>query len=889
MRNKLWQGNVNLNLRGANGKGSIKGDVQLTDGGITGAAAAQSLPLEVVGIPLTVSGDVKLDKDTFAASGAAQTLGGQVTASGSGGLADLVPFLTQYTKAEPGEYGYTLRARLDTVKLEDIAFVKQFAPYATGRAVGVVQVTDGISNFQISVPELSLPNLTSNPGERVRLGLRVTGTSAGSSLRYSGRLVGLPSEGSLETLAPDLNAFGESLFSGSFDGNTASGLLEMRRAPLHSLLGSVIGALPGSAIASGLARYTLPVGQIAKSEFRVALEKLEIEGGGDRLVGFGALSFKNGNFVLDTLDLRGKGRWTGSGRYTRDLVDLNLDFEDTSFTPVLAVIPNLREYNPDASGTVRLKLSGRYENPNAALEVLNFKGNLSGIALSAPRLEGSLQAGDLKISGLLSSDESLGATLQTTATAKVRSFSPVNVTDLEARATGSLNIKPVGLIENVDARVFGASGGFKLELNGSKGGPLSIKGDLSPVLNLRLTGRDLILPIPDYFVSDSLLDADLNFRGDGGRAYILGGEVNIARLLVALNQGQRAATTPATPGTPSSTASNPSAPRPSGPNPFLEQIKLAGIRINAPQGLRLNESFATLEAGGALTLNGTAAAPEATGLLEALGSSSGRGSIRLGANSYTIQNATATFSAVDGLFPVVAVDSKGRVRAPLRKGAETVTQEIDVNLRLNIRWVADAASGGERKLVIEPFLSAVVPAGFEDLSQSELYSLVTLGSTSGLTLGGLGQQALDTAFGLFFLSEFSRQFKDATGVDLNVTANLFDFIFTQGLPPEQQAQLRFTFSVGFDLSRAVRLDLQLNTQGTGSVNLNYQSDDGRFGIRFSTPFDLNAGSDTGGFFGGIQPEFSLSYNLSSLNAFTLGFQYVGNNNFSFKFGFGFRF
>ena len=440
-------------------------------------------------------------------------------------------------------------------------------------------------------------------------------------------------------------------------------------------------------------------------------------------------------------------------------------------------------------------------------------------------------------------------------------------------------MRPIGLIENVDARVFGASGGFKIAATGQKGGALSVTGDLSPLLNLKLSGRNLLVPVPDYFVSDSLMDADLGFRGDGLRSYILSGNINILRLSAALNQpGRSAATTPA----PSITSTK---------NPFLEQIKLGSIRVTAPQGVRLNESFAALEAGGTLTLSGTAAAPEATGQLEALGNSSGRGFVRLGANSYTIQTAVANFSPVEGIFPVVSVDSKGKLKAALRPttGGASVTREIDVNLKLSIRWIPDAS--GTRKLEIEPTLSTDQVAGFEVLSTSELYSLITLGSTNA-GLSGIGQQALDTAFSLFFLSEFSRQFKEATGVDLTVSTNLFDYIFNppdSTLDKKDQTALNFTFNLGFDLSRAVRLNVEVQTAGKGAVNLNYQSDDGRFGIRFNTPFDLNTVSDPRALAGGLQPEFSLSYNISSLNAFTLGFQYRGDSNFSIKFGFSFRF
>ncbi len=888
----LWQGDVNLDLRGAEGKGAVKGTVRADEKGITGDLTAQNLPISYSGIRATVSGKVDLDGDSFQLSGSGKALGGDVRLDGNGGLADLIPLLESYTKTQPGDLPINLNASLFTVRLQDLAQIRSFAPYIQGRVNGKLNIVGDVTAFDITQSELNLPDQN---GKRMKLAVRIRGTLAGNQVNYTGSISdSLNPNPNVE--APSLAGIGTSRFSGRFNGKVATGTLELSRAPLHAFAASVLGEMPGTALATGFARYEIPVDNFLASTIKMDFVPLEITGGGDVLTGKGRLIYSNGNLQFDDLILRGKGEWRINGHYAKDNVDLGMSFKNTVFTPILDLIPQIKEYDPRATGSLDLKLSGKYGAPNAKLSLKDLKGSISGIQLTAKELLGSLNNGNLELRGILTSDDSLGATLDTTAKAKLISYTPIQLEDLEGLATGSLNVKPIGLIGGIKARLFGDSGGFKLDLTAKKGGDLSIRGDISPRIKLKLEGKALVMPIPDYFVSDSLLDASLSFEGDGGRFYDVGGQLSISRLQAQLQQNNSSKPTQ---------SNTPTSSTPSKPNPFLQQVRFRGIEVVAPQGLRVSESFATLEAGGKLTVTGTMANPELSGALEAVGGSGGRGTVRLGINNYTIQTAVAAFSPIEGIFPNIEIKSKGEVKASCTTEAATPVTNIvpiPIDLTIKVRWLADSKNPSIKRIDVQPTVDGNCPTNqnYRPLGAAELYSLVTLGS-SNANLGGLAQQSLDTVLSVFILGELTRQIKAATGIDIDFRSNFIEVVAQNISDPNAQAVINFTLNFGIDLSRALRLNVQLNNNRFdsssksqllgGAINLNWQSDDGRFGIRLGTPFYLpNAtSSSTLGVFDIIQPEAQFSFNISNTVGLTLTTAIPAANQFRISFGVSLRF
>ncbi len=885
LQNGLWRGSVKLDLRGAQNQGVIRGNIDIGDG-IKGSARAENVPITMADVTAIVSGEASFTGEEFDFNINAVALGGRVRASGGGGLADLLPALYPYVKTKPGDLGYALNVTLDDVRFEQIPQVRQFVPYAKGRATGTAQITDGVGSFDFFRTELNLPDHVETNGKRITITTRLRGSFDDRQVRYnaafSSTTVTPPGSSNINLDNINLETSGESTVSGTFDGTRARGTLDLRRAPLHAFIGASFGALPGGGIATGVMRYDIPIGDLVNSEIKAHFQPLEIVGGGDTLRGTVTATYKNGDLNLEQLALRGRGSWTGSGRYSRDLVNLRLNFFETTFTPILEFIPVLRDYDPRAGGSLQLELGGRYGAPDATLEIRDLKGSLSNIAFSSERFDGSLVNGNFEIKGAITTDETLGATVQTIATAKVTSFNPIKVEGLEGRATGRLNVRPIGVLDNIDARVYGDSGGFKLEATGLKGAPFSLRGNLSPVIKLRLEGSDLIVPIPEYFVSDSLMDVSLSFEGDGSKAYNVGGNIVVARLQTALNQGENA---------PKRVAQ----PQQNRKNPFLEQIKFRSLRLTAPRGIRINESFVNTEVGGALTVTGSMAAPELTGRLESIGGAGGRGNLRLGVNNYTIQNAIAEFSTVEGIYPVVRINANTEVTVNCvnsdTKRSDPV--KIDATLGLVLRWVADPANPQERRISLndglsdrETTVSGECPRGYDPLDKRDLYNLVIFGRANS-TIGGIAQQSLDTFLNVFILDELRRRIKEETGVDLNITTDFFEQIVNQtdanGINPV------FTFTIGADLSKAVRFDGEINTRGQGNFNINVQSDDGRFGIRFSTPFDLTLDpTKNTTVFSSLKPEVSGGYNFSSTVGLSVGMQFLGTE-IRFKLGVSFKF
>lgn len=874
-RDRRWTGTARVNLR-TQDRGSANGELQLGADGVRGNLKLEALKLNVSNVEASLTGNVALEGDSFRADGVAQALGGRVTLEeATGGLSDVIPALQGYTGRAPGEIGYQARARLDAVRLEDIAPFKAVAPFVGGRASGVVQVSDAVSTFQLAIPELTLPAT----GDPVRVRLSLSGTASGTNnLRFSGTL------GDVNARSTDAD-YGESFLSGVVTDGELIGWLDLKRTPLHALLGAFVGPLPGSALVSGLARYTLPLARPLDGNLRLALEKVELTGGGDTLRGSAALYYRKGGVELDSLKLDGAGSWRGSGRYTPQEVNLSLEFKDTTFTPILGLIPALKDVDPSARGTLKLEFSGDYLNPRAKLSVEDLRARFASINLAAKSLNGTLQDGALELSGAITSDETLGAKLDTTLRAKIASFSPIRLEGLSARAVGALDIKPVGRFENVVAEASGQSGGFKLNVTGKKGqGPFSLTGDISPRLDLRFSGKNLEFAVPTYFVRESLLDADLRMVSQG-RDYVITGGADIARVL-ASSSANRDATDQKPGDAKPAVQLEPDVPR---RESIYDRVRFEGVRINAPSGLRLQESFANLEAGGELLLTGTASNPQLNGALEGTGN---KGSLTIGPYTYAIQSSSATFTPVDGILPLV----RARGRTEVRTGTSSTRRSFQVDLDITVRFSRNAL--GEIRYDLQtnlvqydengPCPTNADPNRPNCLSQAELYGLATLGSSRGLDpLVGFGQSALNTVLNVFVLSEFTRAFKQATGVDIQISTNVLDLL-DKNLTQAERDKVGVTFSFGGYLNRQVYLQYQFDTTGRTVINLNYTTDDNRFSLRLFVPIQIG-GADAGV----NNSEISASYNFSSLTSLTTSLQQVtdGDNRFgvTIRLGLAFRF
>ena len=887
-------GSARLNLRGPGGRGAIVGEVALARGNLTGRAQAANLDLNIMGLKVAASGNVTLDGFEFNATGQAQALGGRVTLSELGGnLEEYVPGLGALLGRETSNeenLGLRVQARLDGVKLEEVPQFKAALPNATGRVSGVVGFSGEVVTFGLTVPQLHLPTQKSktNPEGETDLRLRVSGTAADGNVRYRGEFDGAQG---FET-----GTSGSSTFNGDLTSGVLSGKLELRHAPIHALLGSVVGTLPGIAFVTGGAKYSVPLEKLTQGRVELIAENLELAGGGDALRGTLAAVYDKGGLILNKLALDGAGSWRGSGRYGPDGVDLKLSFQDTTFTPVLGLIPNLRDLNPSATGSVQLEFSGAYDKPNAVLQASNIQGSIAGIELASKAVSGTLKDGALELVGTITSGGAVGGSLNATANANVTSYSPIKIENLRAKANGSLTVAPIGKLENVIAEIVGESGGFELKAKGTKGGgPFTVEGPLSDRLDLKLKGQNLEIALPDFFIKDGLVDADLRMVQDG-RQYRVTGDIAASRITSSTSIPRPEKT---------DQPAKAEAKQPSPSVPLLKRIDLDRVRLTAPNGVRFTEPNLnlSLEAGGILTMTGTLGAPKIAGTLEALERSDRSfGSFNFAGFAYSIQEGKAAFNPLDGVYPTIT--ARGRTKIKIQNPRVGQPENAELELRVILRFRSQPGGvliDADTKLVQYRANGSLCPTDpnpqFDPdcLSQAEALGLIALGNGNDFNdpaklATGISTGALNQLLNAFVLREFSNAFTQATGVSFNVSTNAAEAIVSLFSADEKNRKdLTLKFSIGGYINRAFYLEAFLGTAGNNGFALTWTSEDNLFGIRYYQPVQISANSNANSnLFGGSEVRFS--YNLSRNASINLGLSLgVSDNSAKFSIGGAWRF
>jgi hypothetical protein len=870
-------GSARLSLRGPGGRGAIVGEVALARGNLTGRAQAANLDLTIMGLKAAASGNITLDGLDFKATGQAQALGGRITLSELGGnLEEFVPglgtLLGRDTSTEEN-LGLQVQARLDGVKLEDIPQFKAILPNATGRVSGVLGLAGEVVTFGLTVPQLHLPTQKSptNLEGETDLRLRVSGTAADGNVRYKGEFDG--------TQGFETGTSGASSFNGNLTSGVLTGNLELRHAPIHALLGSVFGPLPGVAYVTGAAKYAVPLEKLTQGRVELIAESLELASGGDALRGTLAATYEKGGLILNKLALDGAGSWRGSGRYGPNRVDLKLSFQDTTFNPVLDLIPNLRDLNPSATGSVQLEFSGAYEKPNAILQASNIQGSIAGIELASKTITGTLQDGALELAGIITSGGAVGGSLNATANATVTSYSPIKVENLRAKANGSLTVAPIGKLENVIAEIIGESGGFDLRAKGSKGGgPFTVEGPLSDRLDLKLKGQNLEISLPDFFIKDGLVDADLRLVQEGPK-YRVTGDIAASRITssTSIPRSDKADTIETKPA---------EKDKPREPVPLLKRIELDRVRLTAPKGVRFSEPNLnlSLEAGGTLIMTGSLGEPKISGALDALERSDrSYGSFNFAGFAYTLQEGKAAFNPLDGVYPTVT--ARGRTKVKIQNPRPGQPKEVLLELRVVLRFRSQI--GGSVLIDADTKLTQYRANGTpcptepnplvdtDCLSQAEALGLIALGNGNDFNdpsklASGISTGALNQLLNAFVLREFSNAFTQATGVSFNVSTNVAETIVELfSTPEDQRKKLTLDFSVGGYITRDFYLEAFLGTTGSAFA-LTWTSDNNLFGVRYYQPIRFSATSNPdSNLFAGS--EVRLDYNFSRTASINLGF------------------
>ncbi|GGK86022.1 hypothetical protein GCM10010844_00650 [Deinococcus radiotolerans] len=857
---EVWTGTLTGRL--TREAGTLDVNVRAAGDGLRGTLGVTAYPLDLAGQAVALNGTVSLNGQTFTADLRGGNDMGSADLNASGGVADLLPALEGVLAVRPTGEGYSLRATLDELEVQDL----KIAPALSGRVSGEANLRGGGGTFVLRADALTVGPKT--------LPARLEGTQVGSDWRIRGFL-------------------GQSDFTAGLGSGEVFGQGNLRALPVGALVGAFTGEAPGEGVVTGVARFRFPLADPTAGTLNVVAERIRVSatsGTGkdavtETLTGSGTLDFANRELRGVNIQLGGAGTWDVRGQYTRENVNLSAQFTNTTFTPVLRLVPGLVDLTPSLKGTLTLSAAGTYDRPRGLLRAQNLQGSVAGLSLSVPQFAGDLPdsgaftaGGRVLTGGTVGSDGTLNVAGQLT----LGRLSGTRVT-----FTGLLAPQPLGALPNSTVTLAQQTDGrwtldaqSRSATTASGAGTLSLTGTLSPRWDLSLAARNYNLPLAVIYGRESALNADLRAVDDGSVIRVTGaadfarlvlGRVNAPATIPAPGQSNVDAATGRTTDNfvsplPEQFTTFPQpqedpAARPA--RPFLQRLVFEDIPITATNGIRIDENLVRAEFTGGLTLSGSGDRPRLSGEIR-----SQRGFVYLRENEFALQNGAVTFSG-DNLYPKFSVQASGTVTAVTTRQRVPVTLELSgefvtrsgspvLDLTTTLRCTAEGSSCAD-------------PATGLPYGEAELYALVATGvpnlAALPSNLGALGSSAIQTALNVFVLGEFERTIANAFGLDV--------FRLTPQLSVED-GTVGATITLGSYLTRDLYLQYQVDLNGEGLINAEYTAPDSRFTFKVSTPLKgLNLQS--------IRPTFSVGYNVNDRTNVNFGVE-NGERGAVFRFG-----
>jgi hypothetical protein len=858
-KNTTWQGKADLNITAPQG-GTLGGRVALEGDQLNGTLEGKGVKLNVGGSPLEFSGNLGLTGQDFKLTGQLTAQGGRLRLSGDGAVADLIPGISGLG-FNASDNGYAFQAKLDSVSLRDLKGLP-LPPYLEGKVSGSANITQGVSSFNLRTDKLTLA------GEE--LPARLEGTFSEGNWRLRGGV-------------------GDSTLVGNITDGLLNVRFDLQQAPLHALVGAYSGPLPGRASATGIARYRGRLDDLLGGQAQAVAERLTLSSSdGKTLKGTGQLEYQNGIVRIPSIDLGGAGRWHIEGEYSPEKADLKANFTDTTFTPVLALIPALKDLKPSLRGSLNMQVGGTFDAPQITLEGKNIQGQLSGLDFSVPRISGGLQQNIVQLSAQVQPKGVLEGNTTLELGGKIQNGA---LEELLATLKGNLNIQNFGPLEQIDATLRQDGTRYLLSSSALQGGKLTVDGELFPALELKVEGQNITPVMPSLYAKESKLNVKGTFSKAGSR-YVVGGNVDIIDYLlgsVSTPDDGKDKTTDKTTGKtfisplPESQTTFPRAQTEVAASKatILDLLDFQNVTLNARGGLFLDEILARGEFGGNLILSGSGTNPQLAGKLSPL-----RGKVFLRENAFDLDTSKTEilFNPADGAYPKIHLAAKGNVPY---KG-----QPLEVLVDLTGIFV-DALDGKtgilEKKLQLETVLGlnpaqrSQYPELFSGgtVDQAKLYTLVVLGTDNlnGDNLSnvsvGLGQSAVKTALNVFFLGELERGIAKTLGLsEFKINTNLLDL--------KANSNVNVDFTVGTYLTRDFYLQYNVDLTGKGLVNAVYNTPDGRLSFRVSTPLQ---GLDLWS----ARPSYSVNLNLDTHSSLQIGVESVVGNSQNTKFSVGYQF
>lgn len=866
-------------------KGHLGLDLSADATGLHGNVQVNNFFVEGAGLEVAVNGSANLNGQTFSAKLRAGNDSAVIDAEG--GLADALPMLGNLLPLKATGDGYSAHAVFNDINVSNL----KIAPNLEGQVGGEATFNDGGGTFFLKSDALTIGPKT--------LPTRIEGTLVSGSWRLRGFL-------------------GESEFTAGLNNNQeVFGQATLRALPLGAVLGAFAGSTPGEGVVTGIARFRFPLADPASGTATVVAERIRVSTTNsaatpmtstsststsststattpaptmtETLTGSGSLDFANRELRNINVQLTGAGTWDVQGQYTREKVNLNAKFTDTTFTPVLQLIPGFADLQPSLKGTVTLSAAGTYDRPVGLLRTQNLNGSVAGLSLQIPQF-----SGDLPDSGAFSGGGRIltGGTVGTDGNVNIGGQLTLGkLSGTQIKFAGLLAPQALGALPNTTATI--SQDGEKWVLNAQSisthptlgGGTLNLSGTLSPKWDLNLSARNYNMPMSAIYAKESSLTGDLKAVDDGTLVHV-SGAADFARL--TLGRVNAPTTIPA-PGASSTATDNKSQtvnyvsplpeeyttfpkPKTEGAEaekrslPFLDRLVFDDIRVRAPNGIRVDENLARAEFGTTgLTISGTGSRPRING--EIL---SQRGSIFLRENEFKISTGQINFGG-DGLFPTFNIVANGVVPSSSTRQNVPITLTVSGDFRTE--------NGQANVLHLDTRLSCTAAAGNDACTnpntgvlygENELYALLATGvpdlASLPNNLNALGSSALQTALNVFVLGEIERTLAKALGVDV--------FRLTPKLATD--GSVSATFTVGSYITRQLFLQYQVDLSGNGLIGATYTTPDSKFTFEASTPLiGLNLQS--------IRPSFSAAYNVSNRASVSIG---VVNNVESVKYKFG---
>ena len=826
-----WSGSVTAALR-RNG-GTLGADLSVTDGMLDGEVAAVAFPGRVLGVEATLDGALRVTRNAFELSAALRGSIGRVTVSGSGNAASVLNDVIPGLAIAESDDGFRVDARLQDLSLAAL----EIAPHLGGRLSGTATFTDGGSTFALRSEDLRVA------GEL--LPARVEGTSYGQEWRLRG-------------------AIGESQLLGSLTNGVVTGRVTLVALPVSSLLGAYSGSLPGRGIVTGVARFEVPVADPAAGRVDVVAERVRIAAGTEILDGSGTLRFANRELLNVSLALRGAGEWDVQGQYTRAAVDVRASLRDTTFTPILSIIPGVREQKPTLRGNVELRVAGTYDRPEGRVTGRALSGSVSDVAITVPTLDLTLVDGRLGASASLNTQGRVAARGTLNASGVLRAGALV---DGRVTYDGDVATRETGRFERVAAELLQTTSGWAVDGTVRQGGVARVTGTVTPRVRLEISGRGLTPQLGFIYARESNLDADITVTERDGD-YHVGGALTFNRLVVGrVSAPDGVASTPDAPRKPDERSFVSPMPqelvtfpvtaqeRPA--LPFLSRVVFDGVPVLAPNGISVDENLVRADAIGSVVLNGRASEPLISGEFRVL-----RGTLFLRENEFRVTESTAVFDGA-GPYPTIRLAATGTVPADGRR--------VTVNVTSQGSFVADGAGGRSLQLDTR-FSSPDTKAGGQAFTESELYSLVAFGTLDATAIPGeLLQSGVRTALNVFLIGEIERSLARAFGLDVfRIRTNL--------LSGERDFRVQLTF--GTYLTREFYVQYQVDLTGVGLVDAIYTTPDNRFTFTVSTPL---SGVD----FSSARPSLSVALNLTERSSVQFGVKSGAST--TFRLGYTYRF